>query len=191
MPAFDFRYFEYDRLLRLYLRLFGTGNVLCLPFEQLVRDGPGFVSRIAAFADHPLDPEVVARLPFDEQVNRAASAEEIEFLRRQNKLGARNELNPSPILSRAAYKRIPNRSAPERAQAAGRGAPGGRPARPRRGERRQSLCGEQRTDGRPDRRGPGRIRLAGLTAHTSCGVRRCACTSAEPESTLGEFSRSP
>ena len=36
VPWFDARYFEYDRLLRHYVELFGAERMLCLPFEQFV-----------------------------------------------------------------------------------------------------------------------------------------------------------
>ena len=43
VPLFDWRYFEYDHLVRHYQRLFGEEHVLTLPFELFVRDGRAFV----------------------------------------------------------------------------------------------------------------------------------------------------
>ncbi len=109
VPWFDFRYFEYDRLLRRYRDLFGPDRLLCLPFEQFVADGPSFVAAIARFAGPPLPDPVLAALPFGERSNRAPSAAKIELVRRRNRLGTRSELNPSPILSEAVFDRIPRK----------------------------------------------------------------------------------
>jgi hypothetical protein len=106
VPWFDPRYFEYDRLLRHYVSLFGADRVLCLPFEQLASDGPAFAGAVAAFAGRPLGEEELAALPFDDRSNRAPSAAGIERQRRRNKLGVRSELNPTPVFGAAAFERL-------------------------------------------------------------------------------------
>jgi hypothetical protein len=109
VPWFDFRYFEYDRLLRHYLALFGSDRVLCLPFEWLVADGAAFVAAIGSFAGRPLADDELALLPFGDSSNSAPSAVGIERQRRRNKLGVRSELNPTPMLGPAAFGRIPRK----------------------------------------------------------------------------------
>jgi len=49
-PSLDPRYWDYDRLVDVYMRRFGRDNVLVLPFEMLRKDPPGFVARICSFA---------------------------------------------------------------------------------------------------------------------------------------------
>jgi hypothetical protein len=104
VPWFDPRYFEYDRLLGHYARLFGLDRVLCLPFEQFVADGPAFVGAIRRFAGRPPDRSALEALPFDERSNRAPSAAGTERRRRRNKLGVRSEVNPSPVFAPEAFE---------------------------------------------------------------------------------------
>ncbi len=52
-PTFDFRYLEFHRLVSHYVHLFGTGNVLVLPFEAFVRDKVEFCNRILKFVGLP------------------------------------------------------------------------------------------------------------------------------------------
>lgn len=106
VPWFDPRYFEYDRLLRHYVSLFGAERVLCLPFEQLAFDGPAFARAIADFGGRPLGEGELGALPFDDRSNRAPSAAGIERQRRRNKLGVRSELNPTPVFGAAAFERL-------------------------------------------------------------------------------------
>jgi hypothetical protein len=109
MPAFDPRYFEYDRLLRHYVRLFGAERVLCVPFEQFVGDGPAFVAAIAGFAGRALGDDELRALPIGERSNTAPSAAGTERQRRRNKLGVRSELNPVPVFSPATFGRFPRK----------------------------------------------------------------------------------
>jgi hypothetical protein len=51
--------------------------------------------------------DVAAGLPYDERSNRAPSARSVEERRRVNKLGVRSEVNPSPLMSPAAFGRLP------------------------------------------------------------------------------------
>jgi hypothetical protein len=106
VPWFDPRYFEYDRLLRHYVSLFGADRVLCLPFEQLASDGPAFAGAIARFAGRPFGQEELGALPYDDRSNQAPSAAGTERQRRRNKLGVRSELNPTPVFGAAAFERL-------------------------------------------------------------------------------------
>lgn len=99
IPLFDARHFEYDRLIEYYRRLFGPENVLPLTLDQFATDGRAFVERIAAFAERPVAPEVLDRLPYTRRENvRAVSALTIDVTRHLNLVGPRSELNPSPFV---------------------------------------------------------------------------------------------
>jgi hypothetical protein len=107
VPWFDARYFEYDRLLRHYVALFGSERVLCLPFEQFVSDGPAFVGAIVRFAGTAPGDGALDGLPFDNRSNRAPSTVGTERRRLRNKLGVRSELNPTPVFGPKAFATIP------------------------------------------------------------------------------------
>jgi Sulfotransferase family len=98
VPRFDFGHFAYDRLIRYYHSLFGRESVLVLPYEQLVRDGRGFVGTIGEFAGRAIPDEVLDALPYGKRSNRAQSAFAVELSRPLNLFGGRSDLNPEPIL---------------------------------------------------------------------------------------------
>jgi len=50
LPAFDERYFMFDRLTGLYRDLFGSERVLTIPYEQLRADPDAFAARVISFA---------------------------------------------------------------------------------------------------------------------------------------------
>ncbi len=94
--AFDYRHFEYDHLIRHYRTLFGPESVLALPYELFVRDGRGFVDRIAQFAGRELPDGVLDRLPYARRVNVGYPALSLELMRRLNRFRG-GELNPHPV----------------------------------------------------------------------------------------------
>jgi hypothetical protein len=98
VPGFDFGYFEYDRLLRHYQSLYGSGSVLALPFELLAQDRAAFVRRIAELAERPLADDVLERVVNRKATNRAKTAFELTLMRRLNRFGPRTELNPAPMV---------------------------------------------------------------------------------------------
>jgi hypothetical protein len=106
MPTFDFRFYEYDRLLRHYHKLFGRDSVLFLAFEQFVADPQAFASRILEFAGRPPGPEVLGALRFDVRKNAAESAPMISARRRINQFARRSELNPAPVFTSRRAKRL-------------------------------------------------------------------------------------
>ena len=102
MPRFLLSYFCYTRVVALYDRLFGKDNVVVLPFEQFVGDGPAFAQRVASAANA----SVPADLPFTRVVNKALSPGRLAFRRRVNLLRVRSSLNSystlhAPRLARA------------------------------------------------------------------------------------------
>ena len=97
VPQFDWRFFEYDRLVAYYRGLFGAENVLAMALEQFVADGRSYVERIGLLAGRPIPPEVLDRLPYTRRENvRTVSAATLALTRRLNLLGPRTEVNPSP-----------------------------------------------------------------------------------------------
>jgi hypothetical protein len=98
IPLFDFDYFEYHRLLGYYRTLFGAENVLALPYEELVRDRRGFLTRIGEFAHNPVPEDVLDEMTDAKRRNPAQSALVLETTRVLNRFGPRNELNPAPLV---------------------------------------------------------------------------------------------
>ncbi len=106
VPWFDLRHFEYHHLLSYYRQLFGSDRVLALTFEQFAANPVAFVQEIAQFAGRPLGADALRSLPFEQRSNPSPSAPAIELRRWLNKLGVRSELNPAPIFTSKAVKRL-------------------------------------------------------------------------------------
>jgi len=106
---FDYRHFEYDHLIGHYQSLFGSDNVLVMAFEQLARDGRGFVERIAEFAGRPIPVDVLDRLPYTTRSNPSPSALTIAGLRRVNRFTPRTELDPAPVAEWEGAERLAQR----------------------------------------------------------------------------------
>jgi hypothetical protein len=106
VPLFDGRHFEYHRLVERYRALFGDGRVLVLPYELFVRDGRGFVERIATFAGRPISEDMLGRLRYGRRSNQARSALTIDAVRRLNQFAGRSEVNPAPVAHWRAAERF-------------------------------------------------------------------------------------
>jgi hypothetical protein len=102
MPSFRFEHFEYHRLIEHYQRLFGTGRVLVLAFEQFRADGGGFLRRIMEFAGNATG---FAADP-DERVNAGRPALLTALQRRLNPFLVRDDLNGHSILALPNGRRI-------------------------------------------------------------------------------------
>jgi sulfotransferase family protein len=120
VPWFHLRHFEYDHLIRKYHALWGAENVLFLPYEQFVRDGRGFVERVAEFAGRTIPEDVLERLPYSKRSNQSPSALTIAALRRLNKFTPRTELNPAPLVQSRLTARFADRLKESDLLAAGR-----------------------------------------------------------------------
>jgi hypothetical protein len=96
MPSFHLDHLKYDRLIRLYLSLFGEDRVLVLPFELFCEQPHEFVSRILRFAS-PGDgaEQEAARLPYDRRENAAFTWTYVSLRRRLNRHLVRHRLNPT------------------------------------------------------------------------------------------------
>jgi Sulfotransferase family len=96
---FDPSHFAYHRLIETYQRLYGAERVLVLPYE-LLRSEPGrFVTSIAQFAGPALPEGFVESLPVDVRPNLASSTAATRSKRIVNRLVARSDLNPAPVIA--------------------------------------------------------------------------------------------
>jgi hypothetical protein len=96
---FDSRHFAYHRLIRTYQRLYGEDRVLVLPYELLRTEPKRFVTSIAGFAGAALPEGFVDSLPVDARPNLASSAVATRAKRVANRLIARSDLNPAPLIA--------------------------------------------------------------------------------------------
>jgi hypothetical protein len=67
IPAFRYEFFEYHYLIQYYQSLFGSGQVLVLPYESFVRQPHEFVSQIRSFCALPDCSEQISAMPFQER----------------------------------------------------------------------------------------------------------------------------
>lgn len=95
-PAFERSHFRYDRLIRLYLELFGPERVLALPFEWFRAEPEAFLEAIGAFAGVRAT-QRLSELPLGQSPNRSYSALCAPLLRRWNWLTADDRMNPSAV----------------------------------------------------------------------------------------------
>jgi hypothetical protein len=96
MPSFELDHLRYDRLIRLYMSLFGEARVLVLPFELFAEQPDEFVSRIVRFANPEATDWSPARLPYDRHENPAFTWTYASLRRRLNRHLVRHRLNPTP-----------------------------------------------------------------------------------------------
>jgi len=96
-PTFDFRFFEYHRLLERYRQLFGPSSVLGLLYEQFVAEPRAYVAAIASFAGRPAADGLLHSLPYDQSQHGSPDTAELRALRVLNHF-IRSELNPTPAL---------------------------------------------------------------------------------------------
>jgi len=93
-PLFRFDFLEYHRLVGYYQQLFGTENVLVLPYELLEKKPRRFLRRIGEFAGMSTSVKNARLRP----VNVSPSAFSLSVKRQANKWLVRSALNPSPVL---------------------------------------------------------------------------------------------
>ena len=102
MPLFSFDYFKYDRLVNYYLNLFGTNNVLVLPFELFKEDPDEFCSKIIHFAGQ----NKTSKLPYKKVVNKGLSTFSSSIIRQLNKYFVKTTLNPNAIDFNGTQKKL-------------------------------------------------------------------------------------
>lgn len=91
VPLFNFRFFEYHRLISYYQSLFGAENVQVLPYELLKASPRAFLERIGAFA------ETNVSSSDSEPVKVSPSALSLSLKRQANRWVVRSDLNPAPL----------------------------------------------------------------------------------------------
>jgi len=105
LPFFSLNYFQYHRLIRYYIDLFGRNNVLVLPFE-LFRNNPDyFISKIAAFYSISPCNKQICRF-FNVRINPSLSGIAIFAKRFFNFFVADDRLNPAALFPSANAERI-------------------------------------------------------------------------------------
>jgi hypothetical protein len=95
---FDSNHFAYHRLIETYQRLYGEERVLVLPYELLRSEPRRFVTSIARYAGVSLGQDFVESMPVDTRPNLATSAAATRAKRVLNRLVARSDLNPAPLI---------------------------------------------------------------------------------------------
>lgn len=88
-PSFSLAQFRYHELIGHYQRLFGSENVLILPYEMLCRSPKLFIERLAKFADTDIPPD----LPFNVHHNVSLDKLIETKTRWLNQFVCRNSLN--------------------------------------------------------------------------------------------------
>jgi hypothetical protein len=69
LVGFNKKYFEFHRLISLYLKVFGKDNVLVLPYEDFRSDSEGFIGKLYQF----LGTQGKTKFDFNEKVNETKS----------------------------------------------------------------------------------------------------------------------
>lgn len=99
MPGFSSEFYRYHRLVGLYRRLFGAEQVMCLVFEEFVRDPAGVLARLYRFLGCEITPPQTRTL----NAKRPAA---FQVLQRQvNRRFSMNELSPGRGLPLANARR--------------------------------------------------------------------------------------
>jgi hypothetical protein len=104
VPQFSFAFYEFDRLVGYYRKVFSAEAVLVLPFELLRSDPRLFVSRIMDLAGLP-DCQGAGHEP----TNVGLSAAALPFLRLSNRLMRRNQLSPGALVPARSLARLAGR----------------------------------------------------------------------------------
>jgi Sulfotransferase family len=99
IPLFDPSHFAYHRLIRTYQRLFEAERVLVLPYESFRSEPELFVSSVAGFAGVTLREELLEALPLEARPNLATSRAATRIKRAINRLAARTDVNPAPLMN--------------------------------------------------------------------------------------------
>jgi hypothetical protein len=104
-PQFRLENFKYDRLIGYYQNLFGTRNVLVIPYELFRSEPEIFIKRITDFCKI----ELCTELPFGRFVNPSSNAFSIELKRRINLFITRDSLNGYSPYAITGLKGLSNR----------------------------------------------------------------------------------
>lgn len=86
MPQFDFRFFEYDRLIEYYFGLYGRDRVFVLPYELFQSEPTEYVRQIADYCRIEISDSVIQTLPYVIVANSSLSACSVSIKRALNSL---------------------------------------------------------------------------------------------------------
>jgi hypothetical protein len=90
IPQFRFEYLEYHRLISHYQDLFGTRNVLVLPYELLRARPEDFLAKVSGFVGLP------PAKPRFQRMNVSLSALSLSLRRHANRYLVQDPVNPAP-----------------------------------------------------------------------------------------------
>ena len=103
-PHFDLRHYEYDALVREYLRLFGPENVAVFTYEGIIAERSGFLDRLATFLG--VGPFELGADQGGRSVHPGLPNRGLALLRAMNHL-RRTELNRFPVVDLGSWWRGP------------------------------------------------------------------------------------
>lgn len=96
IPLFNLDHLKYDRLISYYIKLFGSDNVLVLPYEYFVQSPVEFLNRILVFSN--ID-KVIDNISISNKINTSLPIVEILLYRKINLIfGSRNPINRNSLI---------------------------------------------------------------------------------------------
>lgn len=98
IPLFNFQYFDYHRLVKFYLDLFGKTNVLVLPYEMFRNDPKKFILKINQFSRVADRKGSVDNFPFSSLENAALQGVSIALKRHLNRITGRRDSQHPGVL---------------------------------------------------------------------------------------------
>mgnify|MGYP005842726797 CR=1 FL=1 len=102
IPLFQYKHFEYDRLLGAYLRLFGDSKVLIIPHELLVLNPDAFITKLNEFSESKGGENPAASRRSNVGLSMLSTGMKLGL----NRLGARNPNDPCGSLRIPGYNQI-------------------------------------------------------------------------------------
>lgn len=98
-PWFALEYLEFDKCVKYYRSLFGSENVLVLPYERFVRNPIDFLHRLVEYAEAPCQADFISTLPFSLRVKQSFSSVGTSIKRRLNPIFVRDRALPHSLLA--------------------------------------------------------------------------------------------
>ena len=105
-PYFDSRFYEFDRHIAYYAKLFGEENVLALPYEMLRSKPLDFFEKILEFSDLPVHDIQLSSVLDDCTINPGRQPSLQLILRCMNALFFRNQCGNFALVNAKGIRRI-------------------------------------------------------------------------------------
>lgn len=105
-PFFDSRFYEFDRHIAYYAKLFGEENVLALPYEMLKSKPVDFFEKILKFSDIPVRDVQLSSVLEDSTINPGRPPSLQLILRCMNALFFRNQCGNFALVNAKGIRRI-------------------------------------------------------------------------------------